>query len=111
MLQSIYEHSCLEYLEKPSIDFHSFESEEDAIFALYEQLFCNLNSVCKETILESMKFLINEKGMTDQMEEINQMNPCDVDIVHHREYDKQLKQSIKDFKKKICDEIEKSNHI
>lgn len=83
-----------------------FPSEEDAIFALYEQLFCNLNEVCKETILNSMKYLIFSKSMDNQMEEIKNMTSCDVDVVHHREVDKEIEQSTKEMKKTLYDILE-----
>jgi len=83
-----------------------FSSEEDAIFALYEQLFCSLNSVCKETILNSMKYLIFNKSMDDQMEEIKNMTVSDVDVMHHREVEKEVNESTQEMKKNLYDILE-----
>lgn len=83
-----------------------FTSEEDAIFALYEQLFFSRNTVCKQTVLNSMKYLIFSKSMKDQMEEMEHMLPCDVDVVHHREIEKEMELTTKEIKKKLYDILE-----
>lgn len=83
-----------------------FHSETDAVFALYEQLFCNLNSVCQETILNSMKYLIFSKKMDNQIEEIRHMTAEDVDVVHHREVDKAVDETTKEFKEKLYEVLE-----
>ena len=83
-----------------------FPSEDEAIFALYEQLFCNLNSVCPKTILNGMKYLIFSKSMNNQMEEIKHMEPCDVDVVHHRQLEKEVEEAHKEIRKKLYDILE-----
>ena len=101
----MFQHSPLPsssfYEEEEDIN-HLFPSEEEAIFSLYEQLFCNLQSVCKETILNAMKYLIFTKSMTPQMEEIIHMEPGDVDIVHHRELDNEIEECRKEMKQKLA---------
>lgn len=82
-----------------------FPSEEEAIFALYEQLFGNVNSVCKETILKAMKYLVYNKSMDDQMEEIQHMLPEDVDIVHHRQLEKSVEEATKKTKINLYKEM------
>ncbi len=97
----------LEYLHPEEEGIQDlFPSEDEAIFALYEQLFCNMNTVCKETILNSMKYLIFKKNMDNQMEEIRHMMPCDVDVVHHREIEKEIEQATKEMKKELYDILE-----
>jgi len=83
-----------------------FKSEEDAIVALYEELFCSLSAVCPQTILNGMKYLIFNKSMYDQMEEMEHMQPCDVDVVHHREAEKTVDQATKEMKRKMYDFLE-----
>ena len=89
-----YEHTDDKYIEDLFPDGKDirdlFQSEADAIFSLYEELFCNQNHICKKTVLESMQYLIFSKGMENQMEEIEYMDPCDVDAVHHREVEKEV---------------------
>lgn len=82
-----------------------FPSEEEAIFALYEQLFGNVNSVCKETILGAMKYLIFSKEMDNQMEEIMHMTSEDVDVVHHRQLEKAVEEATKKTKINLYKEI------
>lgn len=83
-----------------------FPSEKDAIFALYEQLFCNLRSVCKETILNSMKYLIFSKEMDSQMEEMIHMTTDEVDVVHHRQLEKEVEQATQELKNKLHNILE-----
>ena len=102
-----YNYSDFDYHNLPEEEIGNlFPSEDEAIFALYEQLFCNLSSVCKETILNSMKYLIFSKSMENQMEEIQHMTTDDVDVVHHREIDKEMEQATKEMKKKLYDILE-----
>ena len=82
-----------------------FPSEEEAIFALYEQLFGNINSVCKDTILNTMKYLIFSKSMDNQMEEIRHMTVVDVDVIHHRQVEKEVEQATKKLKIDLYREI------
>ncbi len=83
-----------------------FSSEEEAVFALYEQLFCSLNHSSPETILNSMKYLIFSKSMTPQMEEIEHMQPCDVDVVHHRQVEKEVAEATQEIKKTLYQILE-----
>jgi len=83
-----------------------FPSEDEAVFALYEQLFCNLNTVCKETVLQAMQYLIFSKDMPNQREEIQHMTTDDVDVVHHREVDKAVDETTKEFKDKLYEILE-----
>ena len=102
-----YEYSDFGYLNPEEEELvNLFPSEDEAIFALYEQLFCNLNSVCKETILNSMKYLIFSKSMDNQMEEIKHMTTDDVDVVHHRQLEKHVEESTKELKKKLYNILE-----
>lgn len=102
-----YEHNSLASLlpEEEEIN-RLFCSEEEAIFSLYEQIFCNMNSVCKGTVLNSMKYLIFSKSMTNQMEEICHMTTDDVDVVHHREIEKEKEEATKEIKKKLYEILE-----
>lgn len=100
-----YDYVLEEILEDEEILF-LFPSESEAIFALYEQLFCNLNSVCKDTILNAMKYLIFSKNMDEQMEEIRHMTTDEVDVVHHREVDKSVDETTKEFKDKLYSILE-----
>lgn len=100
-----YDYAIEEDMEGEEIS-SLFPSEADAVFALYEQLFCNLNTVCKETILNSMKYLIFSKDMDNQMEEIRHMTTDDVDVVHHREVDKAVDETTKEFKDKLYEILE-----
>lgn len=84
-----------------------FKSEEIAIGALYDQLFCSLNAVCPETILNAMKYLIFSNTMHDVMEEMEHMQPCDVDVVHHRQVEKEVDQATKEMKEKLYDILER----
>lgn len=104
--QHNYDYEYFEDLisEETSLDkevYSLFPSEEEAIFALYEQLFGNINSVCKETIFNSMKYLILSKSMDNQIEEMSHMIADDVDVVHHRQLDKGVEQATKELKKKL----------
>ncbi len=83
-----------------------FKTQQDAIFALYEQLFCNMNAVCPKTILQAMQFLILCKDMDRQWDEIHQMTPDDVDVVHHRQVDKAVDETTKEFKDKLYNILE-----
>lgn len=83
-----------------------FTSPEEAIYALYEQLFDSLNAVCPETILKAMKYLLFSHDMEKQMEEIKNMLPCDVNVIHHRELDKGLEEATKEMKKKLYQILE-----
>jgi len=97
-----YSYADIDYTPPEEEAIHNlFNSEEDAIFALYEQLFCNLTHSCPETILDGMRYLIFSKWMTPQMEEIRQMDPCDVDVMHHREIDKRVEEATQEMKKKL----------
>jgi len=84
-----------------------FKSEEEAIGALYEELFCSLNAVCPETILKGMKYLIFQNSMYDEMEEMEHMQPCDVDVVHHRQMEKEVYHATKEMKRKVYDILER----
>lgn len=83
-----------------------FPSEEDALYALYEQLFDSSNSICPQTILDAMKYLIISKEMSKQMEEIKYMEPSDVAVLHHREVDKKVEETTKELKKKLYQILE-----
>jgi len=97
-----YDYADLDFPCEDTEEISSFfPSEKDAIFSLYEELFCNLRSVCKETILKSMKYLIFSKGMDSQMEEIRHMTTDEVDVVHHRELEKEVEQSTQELKNKL----------
>lgn len=100
-----YDEAIQESMETEDI-LTLFPSESDAIFALYEQLFCNLNTVSKDTILMAMKYLIYSKNMDNQMEEICHMTIDDVDVVHHRQVDKAIHQTTKEFKDKLYSILE-----
>jgi len=78
-----------------------FNSERDAIFALYEQLFSTANSICNETILDSMKYLIFSKEMTNQMDEIKCMQRDDVCVIHHREVENKVEEAKLNLKKEL----------
>lgn len=83
-----------------------FPNEKEAIFALYEQLFCTIDNVCQETILEAMKYLVYSKEMTNQMEEMKEMTKEDVPIVHHRAIDRGVEKATKEFKEKLYNVLE-----
>jgi len=83
-----------------------FPTEDEAVFALYEQLFCNMNTVCKETVLKAMQYLVFCKDMPNQIEEIKHMTTDDVDVVHHREVDKAVDETTKEFKDKLYEILE-----
>ena len=89
------------YIENEESALETFSSEEDAIYALYEQLFDSLNSVCPSTILNAMKYLLEKKDMSKQMEEISHMHPEDVCVVHHRQSDKLAEEATKEIKKQL----------
>jgi hypothetical protein len=91
---------------EPTNAIHLYPNEEEAIFSLYEQLFCNRNAVCKETILQAMQYLIFIKGMTDQWEEIRHMDVDDVDVVHHQEVEKAKEETTQEFKEKLYEILE-----
>lgn len=44
-----------------------FDSEGEALEALYDQLFGDTDSMCKDTIYHSMEYLIFSKKMRNQM--------------------------------------------
>ena len=94
---------CISDDEEYIKDF--FPSEEEATLALYEQLFGNVNSVCKETILNSMKYLLYSKEMDNQMEEIKHMTTDDVDVIHHRQLEKSVEEATKKTKINLYKEI------
>lgn len=83
-----------------------FLTEDEAVFALYEQLFCNMNTVCKETVLKAMQYLVFCKDMPNQIEEIKHMTTDDVDVVHHREVEKAIDETTKEFKDKLYEILE-----
>ncbi len=83
-----------------------FPSEEEAIYALYEQLFDSLNAICPFTILNSMKYLIWKKGMKIQINEITKMTEEDVCVIHHREAEKERKNSTQEIKNKLYNFLE-----
>ena len=83
-----------------------YPSEEEAIYALYEQLFDTRHKICAETVLNSMKYLIFSKGMDKQMEEIRQMEPYDLCVIHQYELNNSVEQATKEIKKKLYDILE-----
>ena len=91
------QHEFYDYSTEENESVHSgFKCEEDAIHALYEQLFDSLNAVCADTILESVRYLVNSKEMDNQIEEMQHMTANDVCVVHHRECDKAREEATKD---------------
>jgi hypothetical protein len=100
-----YINSDIDYTSDEEID-KLYDSEEEALYALYEQLFDSLNNVCKETILNSMKYLIYQKQMRDQMEEMTHMREEDVCVIHHRERDKSNEETTKEIKHKLYEFLE-----
>lgn len=78
-----------------------FPSEEEAIYALYEQLFHSSNNICKLTILNSMKYLIFKNSMTNQIEEITHMREEDLWITHEKEKEKSLNDTTQEIKNKL----------
>jgi len=102
-----YQYTDVEYASSQEEEIGSFfTSEEEAIYALYEQLFDSLNSVCTSTILNTMKYLISQKGMRKQMEEITQMTPDDVCVTHHRQVDKAQENTTQEIRNKLYDFLE-----
>lgn len=83
-----------------------FPNEDEAVFALYEQLFCTLHTACKETILRAMQYLVLCKEMPDQLEEIKNMTADDVDVVHHRELEEAVEETTKEFRNKLYEILE-----
>ncbi len=83
-----------------------FPNTEEALFSLYEELFCNRKRICKKTILEAMKYLIFSHDMPNQQEEIHYMTTDEVDVVHHREVDEAIQETTKEFKEKLYEILE-----
>lgn len=101
----------MSYQPEPISDYNEgiarlFISQEDAVYALYEQLFDSLNAICPYTILDAMKYLVHSFCMTDQMEEMRLMREEDVCVLHHREVDKQVEESTKEIKKSLYEILE-----
>ena len=80
---------------------HFFPAEEDAIFALYEQLFHSSKTICKPTILNAMRYLVHFKGMHDQMEELKWMREEDLWITHEKEKEKSSEKTTQEIKNKL----------
>ncbi len=78
-----------------------FPNEEEALYALYEQLFDPPKVLCKYTILNSMRYLIHRYSMTNQMEEMKYMTPEEVSIVDQKEVDREVAQATKEIKQTI----------
>lgn len=91
------EHHCSS--EEEAKAFYS--CEEEAIYALYEQLFESLNNICADTVLKAMRYLILKKEMINQIDEITRMTPDDVCVVHHREIEKYEENTIQEIKNKL----------
>jgi len=98
-----YEDSFFDFRE------NEYKSEEDAIYALYEQLFDSPYSICPETILEAMRYLIFKKQMTDQMDEIRFMRPEEVCVVHQNEIEREVEETKEEIKEQIFDILKRRN--
>lgn len=85
-----------------------FESEKEATFALYEQLFLSENSLCASTVLDAMKYLISKKSMNEQIEEMEYMKPCDLQVLHKRTSEEKSKEIINEFKQKVQEVLEEN---
>lgn len=83
-----------------------FPSEEEAIFSLYEQLFHSSRSICKPTILNAMRYLVNAKSMTNQVEELSWMREEDLWITHEKEKEVIAEDTTQEIKNKLYAFIE-----
>lgn len=83
-----------------------FLEEEDAIFTLFEELFESAQEIDRKRIYDSIKYLLWQKGMIRQYEEIIEMDETGLCVEHINKARDEVKTTITRFKQRILEFIE-----
>ena len=83
-----------------------FRSEKDAIFSLYEELFDSSEDIDLERIHNAFKYLLWQKGMMPQYEEIIEMGDDYLCVIHREKARKETEEAIKYYKHRMSELIE-----